>query len=105
LVGRVPTYVSALVKKAETGAELTCRAHEKEFVEGGIVVRRRVISHYASVTLAKANDIHAWLSLIEQRSQEDLASGLITHFYQPMLQIVGDHTFRLPGKVKSAQPL
>ncbi len=100
----MPANVAALVKQAETGAELSCRAHEKEFAESGIVVRRGVISYYAAATLAKANDLTSWLSLIEQMSQADLATAVITKFYQPVLQIAGDSTLLLPGSVKPNQP-
>lgn len=96
----MPANIAVLVKQAEAGAELSCRAHEKEFAERGIVVPRGVISYYAAATLTKANDLSSWLSLIEQMSQEDLATAVITKFYQPVLQIVGDSTLALPGSVK-----
>ena len=96
----MPANVGALVKKAETGAELTCRAHEKEFVEGEIVVRRGVISHYAAATLASANDLSGWLDQIEQMSQNDLATGVISPFYQPVLQVIGDARLPLPGGIQ-----
>jgi hypothetical protein len=105
LAGRVPANVVALVKQAEIGAELSCRAHEKEFTEHGIVVCRGVISYYASATLARANDLSSWLARIEQMGQEDLATSVITKFYQPVLQIAGDVNFPLPGSAEPSQPL
>ena len=100
----MPANVSALTKKAEPGAELTCRAHEKEFSERGTAVRRSVISYYASATLASAKDLSTWLDGIEQMSQADLATGVITQFYQPAMQMIGDTTIPLPGRVQSDLP-
>jgi hypothetical protein len=96
----VPANGAALIKKAEVGAELTCRAHEKEFAERGGLVRRGVISYYAGATLANANDLHSWLQLIEQMSQTDVARGIITPFYQPVLQLTGDTSLALLGKLQ-----
>jgi len=95
----VPANVSALVKKAEPGAELTCRAYTKEFAEGGAVVRRGVISHYAAATVAGVTDLAAWIDAIERMSQADLATGVITPFYQPVLQVIGDAALALPGRI------
>lgn len=96
----MPANVSALVKKAEAGAELACRAYTKEFAEGGSVVRRGVISHYAAATVAGANDLPDWLARIEQMSRADLSSGVITPFYQPVLQVIGDASLPLLGSVQ-----
>ena len=93
----MPANVGALLKQAEAGAELACRAYTKEFAEGGTVVRRGVISHYAAATVAGANDLSDWLAKIEQMSRTDLASGVITPFYQPVLQVIGDARLPLPG--------
>ena len=97
----MPANVSVLVKKAEAGAELTCRAYTKEFAEGGSVVRRGVISHYAAATLAGANDLGSWLAAIERRSQADLTAGVTTPFYQPTLHVIGDSRLPLPGNVQA----
>lgn len=99
--GSVPANVSALVKQAEAGAELAYRAYTKELAEDGSIVRRGVISHYAAATIAGAHDLAGWLTAIEQMSQADLATGVITPFYQPARQVIGDARLPLHESVQA----
>ncbi|MEZ4737062.1 MAG: hypothetical protein R3E79_59040 [Caldilineaceae bacterium] len=93
----MPANVGALAKKAEADAELACRAYTKEFAEGDSVVQRGVISHYAAATFAGAHSLSHWLDRIEAMSRADLERGVITAFYQPTLQVIGDAHLPLPG--------
>ena len=88
----MPANVAAILKKAEAGAELACRAHETEFVVHGERVKRGVLSHYADKTLAQAQDMAAWLRHIEQVSMNDIANGNLAPHYGLSLQLAGDHT-------------
>ena len=100
----MPANVGAILKKAEVGAELTCRAHEKEFDVDGATVRRGVISYYASATLTQAQDKAAsWLHLIEQMSATDVVNMTITAFYQPSLQLSGDLGVPLVGRLDKGE--
>lgn len=90
--------VAALLKRAEAGAELACRAHERAFATDGMTLPRGVISYYAGLTLPVAQNLHSWLQQIEQASQRDVTNGTITPFYQPALQVVGDASCALPGQ-------
>lgn len=90
--------VAALLKRAEAGAELACRAHERAFATDGLVLPRGVISYYAGLTLPTAQDLPSWLQQMEQASQHDVTNGTITPFYQPALQVVGDASCALPGQ-------
>lgn len=91
-------HVAALLKRAEAGAEFACRAHEREFTTDGMLLPRGVISYYAGLTLPTAQDLHSWLQQMAQASQRDLNHGIITPFYQPALQVVGDTSCALPGQ-------
>lgn len=93
----MPANAGALLKFAEPGAELSCHAHEKEFEENGILVPRGVISYYAGRTLSKAKTLASWQQAIEVISQNDVAGGLITPFFRPVLQVYGDKELPLFG--------
>jgi hypothetical protein len=83
--------------KAESDAELTCRAHNYHFGYNGKQTERGIISYYAARALAQANTIESWAQLINDMSESDLQKGLITPFHKPLLQITGDSKIRLIG--------
>lgn len=93
----MPTEFTAIVQKAEPGAELACRALDHRFEENGVAVERGVISYYATGTLPRASTITAWVAAMDRAAQDDLRRGRITTFHLPSLQIVGDATARVPG--------
>lgn len=84
--------------RAEPGAELACRAHDKDFDDGGVPVSRGVVSYYATATAAEATTMSSWLDLVSQRSQQDAGRGELTPLYQPVLQITGDGNLPLIGR-------
>lgn len=98
----MPAEVGALVLRAEAGAELTCKAREKEFDDGGGAVPRGVVSYYAARLMAGAESLHAWLQLVEDASQVDAAAGKLTPLYQPHLQVIGDGDLPLIGRFVGA---
>lgn len=91
--------------RAEDGAELACRAHEKDFDDGGMPVSRGVISYYAAATLAEATTLRSWQQSIEEMIQADAARGRLTPFYQPTLQVTGDGNLPLIGRPTAAEVL
>ena len=93
----MPTEFTAIVQKAEPGAELACRALDHRFEENGVVLERGVISYYATGALPRARTIAAWVAAMDLAAQDDLRRGRITTFHLPSLQIVGDTTARVPG--------
>jgi hypothetical protein len=90
--------------RAKDGAELACRAREKVFDDGGVPVPRGVLSYYAAATLPKAITFGSWLRLIEHASQGDLASGILTPYHQPALQVLGDGRLALIGSPEMSGP-
>lgn len=94
----IPANGSALLTKAGPGAELACRAHEKQFAEGDAHVPRGVISWYAAMTLPLATDLDSWLRNIDGASRRDVESGDINSFDRPHLEIFGDFRQTLPGR-------
>lgn len=87
-----------MIMHAPDGEELTCRAHEAEFDDGGAAVRRGVVSYYAAATLPEATTLQSWLDLIHETSREDVVKGRLNPFHQPTLQLTGDETMPLIGR-------
>lgn len=98
----MPSEVTAIVLKAEPGAELACRALDHRFEDDGAAVERGVISYYATETLPRATTVASWVALIEAAASADVRRGRITPFHQPALQVVGDAALRLPGVATGA---
>ena len=84
--------------KAAPGGELACRAHEMEVDESGSLVRRGVISYYATSTMGEATDMQSWVDLMEQKGSDDLTQHKIGMFHKPMLQICGDPRVEVIGE-------
>ncbi len=76
--------------QAEAGAELACRAHEHDFSYKGQLVRRGIVSYFATETLSQATSMNAWLAAINQQSEQAVTGGLLPKFRQPMLRVVGN---------------
>ena len=93
----MPTEITAIVQKAEPGAELACRALDHRFEDNGVMVERGVISWYATGALPPATTVAAWLGAMDRAAQDDLRRGRITTFHLPSLQVVGDSAARVPG--------
>jgi hypothetical protein len=93
----VPAGVTALVMKAEPGAELACRARGHRFAQDGREVERGVISYYAAGTLGSATTMASWLDAIERAAALDVAAGRLAPLYRPALQVIGDGAARVPG--------
>jgi hypothetical protein len=102
----VPTGITAIVQKAEPGADLACRALDHRFEDGGVTVERGVISYYAVNALPQATTVGRWLSAMDRAANDDLRRGRITSFHLPSLQVVGDAGTPVPGEAvtSSAAP-
>lgn len=83
--------------KAESGAELACKARSNHFEDDGRWMERGVISHYASRMLAQATTVESWVQLMNDSSESDLKKGFITPLHKPALQFIGDPAVRIPG--------
>ena len=81
----------------EPGGELSCRAHNYRFSVDGSEIERGIISYYASRALNRAVTVEAWLHLMNDLSGADLERELITEFYKPSLQVIGNSHTRIPG--------
>jgi hypothetical protein len=85
----VPANITSIVMKAP-GGELACTAHEMDVDLNGSLVRRGIVSYYATSMMGEATDMQSWVDLMEQKSGKDLMLHKITMFHKPMLQICGD---------------
>ena len=83
--------------KAESGAELACRARTYRFEYDSRQHEHGIISYYALQTLARATTMESWLQQIEIMSSADLHEDRLPWFFQPFLKILGPSTTRLPG--------
>lgn len=86
--------MTAIVRQAEPGEELTCKPPEKVFGE----TRYGIISYYATKTMAQATTMVSWVSMIDEMSGKDFSQGTITDLEMPSLQIIGDLSTKLPGE-------
>jgi hypothetical protein len=93
----VPANVSAIAMYASPGAELSCRAHERDFYYHDSAVRHGIISYYAAAGLYVADTMQHWLRVMERTSDEDLQAGRLVEFYHPSLQLVGPPNALLVG--------
>lgn len=93
----MPANVTALVRQAEPGGELSCQGPEYDFVFAGESIRRGVLSCFAAATMAAADSFQSWAALIERASEDFFISTKAPKFYQPSIQILGDAGQRLPG--------
>ncbi|MGH7599054.1 MAG: hypothetical protein ACREOI_22085 [bacterium] len=91
--------MTAIVRKAEPGEELTCKPPEKIFGK----TKHGIISYYATKTMAQATTIESWVSAINEISGRDFSRGLITDLEKLSLQIIGDLSAKLPGEPKTGQ--
>lgn len=83
---------------ASPGAELSCRAHERDFFYRDQAVRHGIISYYAAAGLYVADTMQHWLRVMERTSDEDLQAGRLVEFYHPSLQLIGPPNALLVGK-------
>jgi hypothetical protein len=90
----VPANVTAIVRKAEPGEELTCKSPEKVFGK----TKYGIVSYYATKTLARATTIESWVSAINGMVDKDFSQGSINDLERPSLQITGDPSAKLPGE-------
>jgi hypothetical protein len=89
----VPANVTAIVRKAEPGEELTCKPHEKVFGK----TKYGIITYYATKTMAQATTIGSWMRTINDIIDKDFSRGIITALQRPLLQILGNPSTKLPG--------
>ncbi|MEZ4641041.1 MAG: hypothetical protein R2856_39805 [Caldilineaceae bacterium] len=94
----MPVNVSAIVMYAPPGAELSCRAHERDFFYRDEAVRHGIISHYAAAGLYVADTMQHPLRVMERTSDEDLQAYRLVEFYHPSLQLIGPANAPLVGK-------
>ena len=100
LEGRLPPNASALAMKPSSPDEwLACHAPEHDFPADHGLARRGIISYYAAQTLPVARTMDEWLQEIQRAMSVDLASGVLPRLKQPLLQVLGIPTARLPGHV------
>lgn len=85
--------------KAEPGTELSCRAHDSVFEEDGRHTQRGVISYYATQTILQAETFGQWRDLLEARTAEDARSGRLQPLYRFSLQVIGNGTTSVPGRL------
>lgn len=90
----MPANVTAIVRQAEPGEELTCKFPEKVFEK----TRYGILSYYATKTMAQATTTVSWVSMVNEMSGKDFSRGLITALEKPSLQIIGDLSAKLPGE-------
>lgn len=89
----MPPNVTAILMKADPGAELACRA--RNLLVGS--VQRGVISYYASRSLPDAPTVGLWLEMIEADVADDRAADRLSAFHEPALQLVGDPATPVPA--------
>jgi hypothetical protein len=85
--------VTAIVRKAEPGEELTCKFPEKIFGK----TKYGIISYYATKTMSRATTVVSWLGLINDLIDKDFSRGILTPLEKPSLQILGNPASKLPG--------
>ena len=85
--------------KAPAGEELACIAHNYVFGWGRGMQERGVISYYAARALPQVSDFGAWLTTITELVEMDAHSGRLPKTHRPVLQVLGDPTCSLPGRV------
>jgi hypothetical protein len=90
----VPANITAIVRKAEPGEELTCKSPEKVFGK----TKHGIISYYATKTMAQATTVESWVSTINEMSGRDFLRGSIIDLERPSLQIIGEPSAKLPGE-------
>jgi len=66
-----------------------------------IAAPRGVISHFATLALARAVTAGDWLAGIETIVQQEVRANRLPSFYRPHLAVLGDVNRRLPGAPES----
>jgi hypothetical protein len=94
----VPANVTALVLKAGPGEDLICRAPNSRFKVNGAVQEGGVVSHYASLALAKATTAEEWLKETIALCEADVKQERLPEHLRLKLSIAGKPDQRLTGE-------
>jgi hypothetical protein len=93
----VPSNVSALVLRAPTGSELSCRTQSRKFTDAGVTKDRGLVSYYALRALAEATTMESWLTRTMSMCKADVDAGRLPATLAVSLAVTGDSGWMILG--------